>query len=158
ISIRSASILLRVARNHLNRRRVVCLGLLFFWFAMPGCHAPSGQDDYRIVTDDLGRHVRVKPSIRRFVSLAPSVTEILFALGLGDSVVGVTTYCDYPPEAASKEKVGDTQRPNLEKILSLKPDLVIVSTASQLEEFMDSLERLGVPVYVNNPTDLHNLL
>ena len=79
-------------------------------------------------------------------------------MGLGDRVVGVTTYCDYPPEAKSIEKIGDTQKPNLEKILSLKPDLVIVSTASQLEEFMASLEHLGVPVYVNNPTDLGSLL
>src|SRR5215467_4084709 len=115
-------------------------------------------DGSRFVTDDLGRQVSVVPEPRRLISLAPSVTEILFAIGLGDRVVGVTTYCDYPPETATIEKVGDTQRPNLEKIISLKPDLVIISTASQLEEFVGNLERLGVPVYVNNPTDLGSLL
>jgi iron complex transport system substrate-binding protein len=62
---------------------------------------------------------------RRIVSTAPSITEMLYALGLGDRVVGVTTYCHYPPEAAKKFKIGDYLRPNLETIVSLRPDLVI---------------------------------
>src|SRR5215471_13673379 len=123
-----------------------------------GCRSRERQQNARLVSDDLGRKVRVIESPRRLISLAPSVTEILFAIGLGSRVVGVTTYCDYPPETAAVEKVGDTQKPNLEKIISLKPDLVIISTASQLEEFVGNLERLGVPVYVNNPTDLGSLL
>jgi len=123
-----------------------------------GCRTHERQQNARLVSDDLGRKVRVTESPRRLISLAPSVTEILFALGLGDRVVGVTTYCDYPVEAQAIEKVGDTQKPNLEKIVSLKPDLVVISTASQLEEFVGNLERLGVPVYVNNPTDLGSLL
>ncbi len=63
---------------------------------------------------------------RRIVSTAPSVTEMLYALGLGDRVVGVTTFCHYPPEAEKKTKVGDYLRPNLEIIVSLRPDLVVV--------------------------------
>ncbi|MEK7408881.1 MAG: cobalamin-binding protein [Acidobacteriota bacterium] len=63
---------------------------------------------------------------RRIVSTAPSITEMLYALGLGDRVVGVTTFCHYPPEAAGKPKVGDYLRPNVEIIVSLRPDLVIV--------------------------------
>jgi len=129
---------------------------------LSGCTSGSARraqgNANRVVADDLGRQVSVTSETRRLISLAPSVTETLFALGLGDRVVGVTTYCDYPPETATIEKVGDTQRPNLEKIISLKPDLVIISTASQLEEFVGNLERLGVPVYVNNPTDLGSLL
>jgi iron complex transport system substrate-binding protein len=123
-----------------------------------GCRKQERQQNTHLVADDLGRKVWVAQPPRRLISLAPSVTEILFALGLGDRVVGATTYCDYPAEARSIEKVGDTQRPNLEKIISLKPDLVVISTASQLEEFVGNLERLGVPVYVNNPTDLGSLL
>ena len=88
------------------------------------------------------------------MSLAPSVTETLFALGLGDRVIGVTSYCDYPPEAAEKDKVGDTIRPNIEKIVALKPDLVVASTASQLAQFVSDLDKIGIPVYVSNP---HNL-
>ena len=62
---------------------------------------------------------------QRIVSLAPNLTEILFELGLGDQIVGVTNYCTYPPEALEKEKVGGFINPNLEKIVSLKPDLVV---------------------------------
>ena len=65
---------------------------------------------------------------QRIISTAPSVTEILYALGLGDRVVGVTTFCHYPPEAMKKTKIGDYVNPNLEVIASLKPDLVIVQT------------------------------
>jgi iron complex transport system substrate-binding protein len=111
-----------------------------------------------LVTDEIGRQVSVPAHPQRLVSLAPSVTEILFALGLGNRVVGVTSYCDYPPEASHIEKVGDTQRPSLERIIALKPDLVVVSTASQLEEFVRNLERLGIAVYVSNPRNLDGLV
>jgi iron complex transport system substrate-binding protein len=75
-----------------------------------------------------GRGAIVRPAavLRRIVSTAPSVTEILFALGLGDRVVGVSTFCRYPPEAANRPKVGTFINPNLEPILALRPDLVIV--------------------------------
>jgi cobalamin transport system substrate-binding protein len=112
----------------------------------------------RVITDELGRTVRVKPHPERIVSLAPSITETLFALGLADRVVGVTTFCDYPPEAAQKEKVGDTLRPNLERIVALKADLAIVSTASQLESFISRLEEVGIPVYISNPRNLDRVL
>lgn len=105
----------------------------------------------RTVTDEIGRAVEVPASPQRIVSLAPSITETLFALGLGDRVVGVTTYCDYPPEATAKEKIGDTLRPSVEKIVALRADLVIASTASQLEQFIRKLEDLGIAVYVSNP-------
>ena len=105
----------------------------------------------REVTDEIGRTVRVPASPQRIVSLAPSITETLFALGLGDRVVGVTSYCDYPPEATAKEKVGDTLRPSVERIVALRADLVIASTASQLEQFVRKLGELGVAVYVSNP-------
>ena len=109
-------------------------------------------------TDEIGRTIKIKPQPQRIVSLAPSVTEILFALGLGDRVVGVTSFCDYPPEAAQKERVGDTQRPSLEKIVALKADLVIASTASQLEQFVKNLDQIGIPIYVSNPHDLEGVL
>ena len=109
-------------------------------------------------TDEIGRTVRVRPNPQRIVSLAPSVTETLFALGLGSRVVGVTTYCDYPPEAKTKESVGDTLKPSLEKIIALKPDLVIISTASQLEQSVRRLDELQIPVYISNPRDLEGLL
>ena len=67
-------------------------------------------------------------SPQRIVSTAPSITELLYALGLGDRVVGVTRFCRYPPEARWKPKIGDYTSPNLEAIAALRPDLVIVQT------------------------------
>src|SRR6185369_15142923 len=87
------------------------------------------------VTDDLGRTVTLPVKIRRAISLAPSLTENIFAVGAGARLVGVTTYCNYPEEAKSIQKVGDTISPNLETIVALKPDVVFVSTASQIEAF-----------------------
>ena len=114
--------------------------------------APAGEaGDRRSFTDGLGRAGSITPDPRRIISLAPNVTEILFALGLESRVVGVTSYCDFPEAAKTKDKVGDTLRPNLEKIISLKPDLVVVSTSSQLENLTRRLDQLAIPVYVTNP-------
>ncbi len=112
------------------------------------------NENTRSITDELGRSIRVISSPQRIISLAPSVTETLFALGLGEKIVGVTTFCNYPADAATKEKVGDTLRPNIEKIVALKPDLVIASTSSQLEAFVKNLETASIPVYVSNPRNL----
>lgn len=111
----------------------------------------SDPADPRSFTDGLGRKVSIRADPKRIISLAPSVTEILFALGLGDRIAGVTSYCDFPEAAKAKEKIGDTLHPNLERIISLKPDLVVITTASQLEELARKLDQLAVPVYVTNP-------
>ncbi len=111
----------------------------------------------REVTDDLGRNVRVPVKITRVVSTAPSITEMIFAAGGGDRLVGVTTFCDYPAEAKSIAKIGDTMTPNMETIVALKPDVVFVSTASQLETFTRTLEQNGIAVYVTNQTSLEGV-
>lgn len=126
---------------------------------LTACSSKDAPDPaLRTVTDEYGRSVAIKPQPERIVSLAPSITETLFALGLGDRVVAVTSYCDYPPEAKQKEDVGDTLRPGLEKIVALKPDLVIISTASQLESFVRKLEEVGIPVFISNPRNLDGVL
>lgn len=107
--------------------------------------------------DDAGRTVVVKKRPKRFVSLAPANTEILFALGLGEQVVGVTTYCDYPPEAKKKEKVGDFANPNIEKIISLRPDLVLATSGIQ-GPVVERLDKAGVPVVVVDPKSVDALL
>lgn len=105
----------------------------------------------RQVRDDLGRTVVMPVNVKRAVSLAPSVTESIFAVGAGDRLVGVTSFCDYPEAAKSIAKVGDTMNPNLETIVALKPDIVFVSTASQIEAFTRTLADNGIAVYVTNP-------
>jgi iron complex transport system substrate-binding protein len=112
----------------------------------------------RTVTDELGRNIQVPAQPQRIVSLAPSVTEILFALGAGDRVAGVTSYCDYPPEARQRPTVGDTLKPSAEKIIALKADLAIISTSSQVEASVQKLEELGIPVYVSNPRSIDGVL
>jgi len=119
---------------------------------------PTDDKKGRVFTDEFGREVRLEKTPERIVSLAPSVTETLFALGLGPHVVGITTYCDYPPEAAQKERVGDTLRPSVERIVALRTDLAIISTSSQLEDYVRKLESAGVPVYISNPRNVEEVL
>ena len=130
---------------------IILLSLLLF----PSCRSRENQapnlSENQIHTDDLGRRISVSKAPSRIISLAPNITETLFALGLGDRVIGVTTYCDFPAEAKTKEKIGDTIKPNLERIIALKPDLVLLSTSSQLEKITHQLDQLAIPVYITNP-------
>ncbi len=119
---------------------------------------PTVQTSVREVRDDLGKTVRVPEKIERAISLAPSITEMIFGIGAGDRLVGVTTYCNYPSEATSIEKVGDTQTPNIERIIALEPQIVFISTASQLEAFSKTLNEQGISVYVTNPKTLDAVL
>lgn len=112
----------------------------------------------REVTDDLGRTIKIPQAIDRAVSLAPNLTENIFAVGAGSKLVGVTSYCDYPEEAKQIAKIGDTINPNIETIIALKPQIVFVSTASQIENFSKTLEQRGINVFVTNPNDLEGIL
>jgi iron complex transport system substrate-binding protein len=89
----------------------------------------------------------VSPLPQRIISLAPNITEILFALGLENQVIGVTRYCDFPPEALKKEKIGGFIDPNLEKIQSLNPDLIIGFRGNPLR-VINHIKNLNLPVYV----------
>jgi iron complex transport system substrate-binding protein len=145
------------------RKSAVCIALLFLLLVSCGKSSdvgPAAPDwvPVRIVTDDLGRRVTIPVKITRAVSTAPSVTENIFAVGAGDRLVGVTTFCNYPEEAKTIAKIGDTMTPNMETIIALKPDVVFVSTASQIEAFMKTLEQNGIAVYVTNPASLDGVL
>ena len=121
-------------------------------------NAASDSSEEREVTDEAGRHVRVPVQVGRIVSLAPNLTEIVYAVGAGDRLVGDTTFCDYPPEAKNVAKVGDTMTPSIERIIALRPQLILVSTASQLEAFTKQLEEQHIAVYVTAPHDLNGVL
>lgn len=100
------------------------------------------------ITDDMGRTVSLQKEPKRIVSLAPSNTEIMFFLGLGNRVVADTTYCDYPEEAKHCTKVGGFNDPSLEKIVMLKPDLVLATDIHK--EMIKGLEEAGLNVIVLN--------
>jgi len=93
----------------------------------------------------------------RIVSLAPNLTEILFAMDLGDRVVGVTSFCDYPEEAKKKQKVGGMSNPSLEAVVSLKPDLVVLTTDGNPMEFEERLRSLKIKTYVFRSRRLREL-
>jgi ABC-type Fe3+-hydroxamate transport system substrate-binding protein len=107
--------------------------------------------------DDAGRKVTLPARVDRVITLAPNLTEIVFAIGADDRLVGNTTYCDYPPEAKNVAKVGDTLHPSLERIIGLKPQVVLISTASQLEMFTQQLQNQNIAVFVTDPHDLEGI-
>ncbi|MBD0326971.1 MAG: cobalamin-binding protein [Pyrinomonadaceae bacterium] len=111
----------------------------------------------REVTDEAGRHVRVQLRPQRIITLAPNLTEIVYAIGAGNRLVGNTEYCNYPPEAKQVAKVGDTLQPSIERIIALRPQLILVSTASQLESFTRQLDEQGIAVYVTDPRSLEDV-
>jgi iron complex transport system substrate-binding protein len=107
---------------------------------------PAGRE----LTDEVGRRVQIPREVNRVVSLAPNLTEIVFALGDGNRLAGDTDYCDYPPEAVQKPHVGGLVNPNLEEIAALMPDLVLATKSINRRETVNALDHIGLPVYVTN--------
>jgi iron complex transport system substrate-binding protein len=140
--------------------RVACGLSAFVLVAASACTSGKGlQADgpTRTLTDDAGRRVSLPANIKRVISLAPNLTEIVFAVGGGDRLVGRTSYCDYPPEAKTVAEVGDTLHPSLERVIALKPQVVLISTASQLEVFTQQLQNQNIAVFVTDPHDLEGV-
>ena len=141
-----------------NLQTAICALLLAATFACTATnHSPPDGPVTRILTDDLGRTVSLPVKVDRVISLAPNLTEIVFAVGGGSQLVGRTSYCDFPPEVKSVAEVGDTIHPSLEKMISLKPQVVLVSTASQLEVFTQQLQNQNIAVFVTDPHDLEGV-
>lgn len=128
-----------------------------------GCQPDSGNTNQTqavssmTITDDLGRTVYIEKVPERIVSLAPSNTEILFTLGLGDKVVGVTEYCDFPSEALQKEKVGGFTDVDIEKVITLNPDLILAEDIHK-QEVIPALEQLGFSVIALVPHNLQEVM
>ncbi|MFQ5924426.1 MAG: ABC transporter substrate-binding protein [Dehalococcoidia bacterium] len=135
----------------------LALVLLFSTLVLPLAIActPGRPPGPGMITDDLGRTVTIAETPGRVVSLAPSITEILFALGLGDRVVGVTDYSDYPEEALAKPRVGGYWQPSLEKIVALTPDLLLMTERPDL---ISEFENLGLTFVVLDPDDMDGIL
>ncbi len=113
---------------------------------------------FREVTDEVGRVVHVPQPVRRIVSLAPSLTETVYALGLQDHLVGDTVYCDYPEDAQKKTKVGGAINPSLEQIVALHPDLVLVTKALNRLETVRALDALGISSYATDPHTVDEII
>jgi iron complex transport system substrate-binding protein len=110
----------------------------------------------RTFVDDLGRKVFLAQAPTRVVSLAPSITEILYAIGLNDEIVGVSEFCDYPPAAMQKPKVGYAH-PNIEVIVTLRPDLVLAPRAFLRADLLAKLEQLKIPTFIVDPESFEEI-
>jgi iron complex transport system substrate-binding protein len=110
-----------------------------------------------LLTDELGRQVKIPAEVKRVVSLAPNLTEIVFALGKGEQLAGDTDFCDYPPEATRKPHVGGPVNPNFEQIVALRPDLILATSINR-RETVDALDHLGLPVFLTDPQSLDGMI
>ncbi len=109
------------------------------------------------ITDDLNRAVVLPAPATRVVSLAPSITETLFAVGAGEQVAGVTDYCNYPSGVTRCARVGGVINPSIETIVGLKPDLIILTAEGNIREDFDKLAGMGIPLFVTNPRNLEGI-
>lgn len=109
------------------------------------------------LTDDSGRSVTLARPAQRIISLTPHMTELLFAAGAGGRVVGTVEFSNYPPAAQRIVRIGDSAQLDLERIVALRPDLIVVWQYGNAQRQLDKLLRLGIPVYYNEPRRLADI-
>lgn len=126
--------------------------------ANPAAQTAANKRTTKLVTDETGRRMAIPLNVQRVVSLAPNLTETIYALGLDAKLAGDTTYCDIPPAAKEKPHVGAPQDPSLEAIVALHPDLVLATTSINRAETADALLKIGVPVYTSDPHTITGML
>ncbi|MFC1903131.1 ABC transporter substrate-binding protein [Chloroflexota bacterium] len=139
-------------------KRLVYLGISIILLSLlvsivAGCQQQFSPGTF---TDDLGRQVTIEKAPERIVSHVPGLTEILFALGLEERIVGVSDFCDYPQAAKLKDKIGGFFNPSIERIVELTPDLVV--TNGSVESLMTQLDALGITYMVLKPEDIEGIL
>lgn len=111
-----------------------------------------------VVIDEVGREVAVPMDVRRIVTLAPNLTEIVYALGAQDRLVGVSQYSDHPPAAKTKPSIGMPVNPSLEAIVGARPDVVLATTSINFAKTVEALARLGIVVYTTDPHTVEGTL
>jgi iron complex transport system substrate-binding protein len=148
----------RKMRSRLSKLGLICLVAILFSGLFVSCASEleTTTPSANTITDQYNRTVTIKANPQRIVSLSPAHTEILYALGLGDRIVGVSEYSDYPPEATAKPSVGSYNEPNIETIISMSPDLVLAT--EEHEEEVKQLESRGITVVALNPKTINEVL
>lgn len=141
------------------KKRFCCVAIFIALLGLMAACTPPAEETAPPggVTDQLGRTVELDGVPQRIVSLAPSNTEILFALGLGERVVGVTEYCNYPEAAKDKEVIGGFSTVDLERVVTLSPDLIL-ATGMHEDEALPALEKRGLTVFALVPTTFDEVL
>jgi len=120
--------------------------------------APPSHSSSQQFKDEVGREVIVPFPPKKIVSLAPNITEILFSLGLDQEIVGVSIHCNFPEKAKSRVRVGSYISLDFEKIVSLRPDLIIATGAGNTRDMVERLDRLGFPTYVIFPKNVEDVI
>ncbi len=136
-----------------SRNRIIPVLALVLLVASIGMLVAGCESKPATFTDGVGRTISLEKTPEKIVSLSPAHTEILFALGLGDKVIGVSNWCNKPEEALDKEKVGDAFSLDKEKLVSLQPDIVFIPGSKDSPQVKE-IEDLGIPVYVSNPASV----
>ena len=139
--------------EHMKFWRLINYFMILIWLCSGDISAMAG-----LVTDQLGRKVLIPENPQRIISLAPNITEIIFALNRENLLKGVTLHCDYPVEAKKLPRVGSYVGLDLEKIISLKPDLCIAIKDGNPKSVIDRLESFGIPVYAVDPRNLDSVM
>lgn len=152
--------MLRATKIIFKMRKANVLFAIFAVCAFPAQPQTPAADipAMREFVDETGRAIRVPQTIQRVVSLAPSLTETIYALGLQDRLVGDTDFCDYPAEAQKKTKVGGGINPSIETIASLHPDLVLATYNFNRVETVETLKGLGIPSYTTDPHTVDEII
>ena len=134
-----------------SQRKIFAIGLLLtiLIFLLAGCSGKQKEaiEGERVFTDFFGQQVEIKEAPQRILSLSPAATEILFALGLDEEIVGTTDYCNYPEAALSKPKVGGFTNPNMEIIVQAEPDLILLASGVQTE-YIEAFKKYGLTTFV----------
>jgi cobalamin transport system substrate-binding protein len=133
---------------------ILCDGVFPAQTSVAHVALPAGRE----LTDEIGRRVKIPQEVDRVVSLAPNLTEIVFALGDGNHLAADTDFCDYPAEALQKPHVGGPVNPNMEVIVSLMPDLVLATKSINRRETVNALDHIGLPVYVTDPHSVEEMI
>ncbi len=132
--------------------------LLVFLFLLSGISKSFPQSrQARIIEDDLKHKIEFTNVPQRVISLAPNLTEMIFALGEGKSLIANTTYCNYPPKAKTKIKVADLVSVDYEKILELAPDLILMTVEGNKKITYDKLKKFGFKIFVSNPRNFEGI-
>lgn len=126
-----------------------CLWLFLFWIVNAFAAVT--------VTDDTGRTVSLQKPAQRVISLAPHTTELMYYIGAGSQLVAVTSYSDYPSEAKKLPVVGDFRQIDLERVLAMKPDLLVVWQGGNPQKQLERLKKAGIPVFYSDPSRLSDI-
>lgn len=141
-----------------TRRLVAALALLGLWWGlMVAGTALAETGGVVAVIDDRGRTIQLDQPAQRIVSLAPHLTELLFAVGAGDRIVATVAHADFPPAAQDLPRVGTATQLDLERIVAMRPDLLIVWDSGSPRATLERLERLGLSLYYSEPSDFDGI-